>query len=72
MPLTFPAGVGSKAARIDDEAGADVSGVAIGEAVFSYGQNTVAEQAVLRSWVLSRRPMYQCLSQKFENWRRGA
>lgn len=50
MPLTFPAGVGSEAAGIVDEIGVGVSGVAIGDAVFGYGQNTVAEQAVLRAW----------------------
>ncbi|WP_066726202.1 NADP-dependent oxidoreductase [Sphingomonas pituitosa] len=50
MPLTFPAGVGSEAAGIVDEVGAGVTGVAVGDAVFGYGQNTVAEHAVLRAW----------------------
>lgn len=50
MPLTFPAGVGSEAAGIIDEVGDGVSGFAVGDAVFGYGRNTLAEYAVLRSW----------------------
>ncbi|WP_024657767.1 NADP-dependent oxidoreductase [Pseudomonas syringae USA007] len=52
MPVTFPAGVGSEAAGIIDEVGEGVSGFAVGDAVFGYGRNTLAEQAVLRSWAL--------------------
>ncbi|WP_439870355.1 NADP-dependent oxidoreductase [Pseudomonas syringae] len=50
MPVTFPAGVGCEAAGIIDQIGDGVSGCAIGDSVFGYGQNTLAEQAVLRSW----------------------
>ncbi|MPQ84216.1 NADP-dependent oxidoreductase [Pseudomonas sp. MAFF 730085] len=50
MPVTFPAGVGSEAAGIIDEVGDGVSGFAVGDAVFGYGRNTLAEHAVLRCW----------------------
>ncbi|RMR60915.1 Alcohol dehydrogenase zinc-binding domain protein [Pseudomonas syringae pv. actinidiae] len=57
MPVTFPAGVGSEAAGIIDEVGEGVSGFAVGDVVFGYGRNTLAEQAVLRSWASVPRNM---------------
>ena len=51
MPVTFPAGVGFEASGIVDEVGEGVSGVSIGDAVFGFGSNTVAEYAVLTNWV---------------------
>lgn len=50
MPIEFPAGVGFEAAGIVDEIGEGVTGVAIGDAVFGLGINTLAEHAVLTSW----------------------
>ena len=50
-PVTFPAGVGVEASGIVDETGPGVSDVSIGDAVFGFGQNTVAEYAVLTHWV---------------------
>lgn len=49
--VTFPAGVGVEASGIVDEIGPGVSDVSIGDAVFGFGQNTVAEYAVLTHWV---------------------
>ncbi|MGG5284815.1 NADP-dependent oxidoreductase [Pseudomonas viridiflava] len=57
MPVTFPAGVGSEAAGVIDEVGEGVSGFAVGDSVFGYGRNTLAEQAVLRSWAHVPRSM---------------
>ncbi|WP_024643687.1 NADP-dependent oxidoreductase [Pseudomonas syringae] len=57
MPVTFPAGVGSEAAGIIDEVGEGVTEFAVGDAVFGYGRNTLAEQAVLRSWARVPRNM---------------
>ena len=50
MPVEFPAGVGFEAARIVDEVGEGVTGVAVGDAVFGHGSGTVAEYAVLTYW----------------------
>ena len=50
MPVQLPSGTGLDAAGIVDEVGSGVQGVAIGDAVFGVGQNTVAEFAVLSSW----------------------
>lgn len=50
MPLTLPAGTGYDAAGIVDAVGKDVTGVAVGDAVFGRGQATMAEYAVLHDW----------------------
>jgi len=49
--ITFPAGVGVEAAGVVDEVGSGVANVAVGDAVFGYGNNTVAEYALLTHWV---------------------
>jgi NADPH:quinone reductase-like Zn-dependent oxidoreductase len=48
--VEFPAGVGVEAAGIVNEIGAGVYGVAIGDPVFGFGINTMAEQALLTHW----------------------
>jgi NADPH:quinone reductase-like Zn-dependent oxidoreductase len=50
-PLTFPSGVGVEASGVVDEVGTGVSNVAVGDAVFGYGANTVARYAILTHWV---------------------
>jgi len=52
--VLFPAGVGVEGAGIVDEVGRGVTSVAIGDAVFGFGENTMAEQAVLSHW--ARKP----------------
>lgn len=52
--VTFPSGVGVEASGIVDEIGPGVSNVAVGDAVFGYGENTVAQYAVLTHW--ARKP----------------
>jgi NADPH:quinone reductase-like Zn-dependent oxidoreductase len=49
-PVRLPSGVGFEASGVVDEVGAGVSNVAIGDAVFGYGVNAVAEYAVLSHW----------------------
>lgn len=49
--VAFPAGVGVEAAGIVDMVGPGIADVAVGEAVFGYGNNTVAEYALLTHWV---------------------
>ena len=49
-PVILPSGVGFEASGVVDEIGPGVSGVSIGDAVFGYGQNTVAQYAVLTHW----------------------
>ena len=49
--VTFPSGVGVEASGIIDAVGSGVSGYAVGDAVFGYAQNAVAEYAVLTHWV---------------------
>jgi NADPH:quinone reductase-like Zn-dependent oxidoreductase len=53
-PVPLPAGIGVEAAGVVDEIGDGVSGAAIGDAVFGYGRNTMAEYAVLTNW--ARKP----------------
>lgn len=48
--VVFPLTVGVEASGIVDEIGDGVSGVAIGDAVFGFGDGTVAEKAILTHW----------------------
>ncbi len=48
--VTFPAGFGVEASGIVDEVGAGVSGVSVGDTVFGFGENTMAQYAVLTHW----------------------
>jgi NADPH:quinone reductase-like Zn-dependent oxidoreductase len=52
--VRFPAGLGVEGAGIVDEVGSAVIDVAIGDPVFGFGENTMAEQAVLTHW--ARKP----------------
>ncbi len=54
MPVPLPAGTGLDAAGIVDEVGDGVQDVAVGDAVFGAGSNTLAEHAVLTDW--ARKP----------------
>lgn len=47
----FPAGVGVEASGIVDEVGPGVSSTFVGDAVFGYGEATMAGRAVLTHWV---------------------
>ncbi len=49
-PVTLPSGVGFEASGVVDEVGPGVSNVSVGDAVFGYGANTVAQYAVLSHW----------------------
>ena len=49
--VTFPSGVGVEASGIVDEVGPGVSNVSVGDAVFGFGENTMAQYAVLTHWV---------------------
>src|SRR5579875_3030572 len=49
-PVPLPSGVGFEASGVVDEVGAGVSNVAVGDAVFGYGTDTVAEYAILSHW----------------------
>lgn len=51
-PLAEPAGTGMDAAGVVDEVGEGVSDVAVGDAVFGMGSATLAEYAVLSTWVM--------------------
>jgi NADPH:quinone reductase-like Zn-dependent oxidoreductase len=48
----FPAGLGVEGAGIVDEIGPGVTDVKIGDMVFGFGNNTMAEQAVLTHWAV--------------------
>lgn len=52
--VTFPAGVGVEASGVVDEVGPGVSNVSIGDYVFGFGANTMAQYAVLTHW--ARKP----------------
>jgi NADPH:quinone reductase-like Zn-dependent oxidoreductase len=49
--VTFPSGFGVEASGVVDEVGAGVSNVSVGDAVFGFGENTMAQYAVLTHWV---------------------
>lgn len=53
-PVRLPSGVGFEASGVVDEVGAGVPNVAVGDAVFGFGANAVAEYAVLSHW--ARKP----------------
>ena len=48
--VTFPAGFGVEASGIVDEVGPGVTRVSAGDAVFGFGENTMAHYAVLTHW----------------------
>jgi NADPH:quinone reductase-like Zn-dependent oxidoreductase len=52
--VEFPAGVGVEASGVVDEVGPGASNVLVGDAVFGFGEGTVAEYAVLTHW--ARKP----------------
>ncbi len=49
--VAFPAGFGVEASGIVDEIGDGVSNVSVGGAVFGFGENTMAQYAILSHWV---------------------
>jgi NADPH:quinone reductase-like Zn-dependent oxidoreductase len=49
-PVPLPSGVGFEASGVVDEVGTGVSNVAVGDAVFGYGSDTVADYAILSHW----------------------
>ncbi len=49
-PVSLPSGVGSEASGVADEVGPDASDVSVGDAVFGFGVNTVAQYAILTHW----------------------
>jgi NADPH:quinone reductase-like Zn-dependent oxidoreductase len=48
--VTFPSGFGVEASGVVDEVGAGVSNVSMGDAVFGFGENTMAQYAILTHW----------------------
>ncbi len=48
--VDFPAGLGVEGAGFVDQVGAGVTDVTIGDAVFGFGANMMAEQAILTHW----------------------
>ena len=48
--VKFPSGFGVEASGVVDEVGPGVSNVSVGDAVFGYGENTMAQYAVLKHW----------------------
>jgi NADPH:quinone reductase-like Zn-dependent oxidoreductase len=49
--VTFPSGFGVEASGVVDEIGRGVANVSAGDAVFGFGESTMAEYAVLTNWV---------------------
>jgi NADPH:quinone reductase-like Zn-dependent oxidoreductase len=49
-PVSLPSGVGFEASGVVDEVGSGVPNVSVGNAVFGYGADTVAQYAVLTHW----------------------
>jgi NADPH:quinone reductase-like Zn-dependent oxidoreductase len=49
-PVLLPSVVGFEASGVVDEVGPGASSVSVGDAVFGYGANTVAQYAVLSHW----------------------
>ena len=56
QPIPLPSGVGVEGAGVVDESGESVTDLSIGDAVFGYGFNMVAQYAVLRPWGWARKP----------------
>jgi NADPH:quinone reductase-like Zn-dependent oxidoreductase len=48
--VTFPSGFGVEASGVVDEVGLGVSSISVGDAVFGFGENTMAQYAVLTHW----------------------
>lgn len=49
--VVFPSGIGVEASGIVDAVGEGTEDIRIGDAVFGYGNNTMAEYAILSHWV---------------------
>jgi NADPH:quinone reductase-like Zn-dependent oxidoreductase len=56
QPIALPSGIGVEGAGIVDEIGEGATDVSMGDAVFGYGLNMLAEHAVLRSSGWARKP----------------
>jgi len=52
--VTFPSGFGVEASGVVDDVGPGVTNVAVGDAVFGFGENTMAKYAILTHW--ARKP----------------
>ena len=52
--VIFPSGGGVEASGVVDEVGPGVSNVSVGDAVFGFGQDTMAQYAILTNW--ARKP----------------
>jgi NADPH:quinone reductase-like Zn-dependent oxidoreductase len=48
--VKFPSGFGVEASGVVDEVGPGLSNVSVGDAVFGFGENTMAQYAVLKHW----------------------
>jgi NADPH:quinone reductase-like Zn-dependent oxidoreductase len=48
--VRFPSGFGVEASGVVDEVGPGLSSVSVGDAVFGFGENTMAQYAVLTHW----------------------
>lgn len=55
-PIPLPSGVGVEGAGIVDEVGEGVTDVSVGDAVFGYGFDMIAQYAILRSGGWARKP----------------